>query len=358
MSTAVQKKGDQPNFKRIITEVLDKNRCCDCGICQSVCYLASAGVIKYERPSYRVYDEEKCVRCGFCQAACPVTSYDTSDADYTLFRGTTGNYMSIRSFKTMVEGVAERAQDGGAVTSILLSMIENHVVDAVMVTKWLKGWEPISFLTNNREDIIASAGSKFATNPVFHALTSLKDMPAAEVAKLGVKRVDDLRIAIVGLPCQLSGLTRVQNLGIFPANLIKVKIGLFCFKNYNWVRFQDFLTKNLKIKLDDIQKVRILGDMTITLKSGKTMVIKPAQYEGLVNEGCAWCKDLTAHDADISCGNIGSVEGATTVISRNKKGLEIVERARVGGYMEDAGVVNVKDVNKQARMKVSKARTG
>ncbi|MEX2682990.1 MAG: Coenzyme F420 hydrogenase/dehydrogenase, beta subunit C-terminal domain [Candidatus Sigynarchaeota archaeon] len=357
MSKVIVKKGDQPNFKKIISEVLDKNKCCDCGICQSVCFLAGAGVIKYERPAYRVYDDEKCVRCGFCQAACPVTSYDTSESDHRVFRGHVGNYLSIRSFTSKIEGVAERAQDGGAVTSILLYMIDNHVVDAVMVTKHLQGWEPSSFLTKNRDEIIASAGSKYATNPVFKAITSLKDLPPAEVAKYGVKKIDDLRIAVVGLPCQISGLTKVQNLGIFPANLIKIKIGLFCFKNYNWIRFQEFLTKKLKIKLDDIKKIRILGDMTITLTNGKVLTVKSKDYDNLVNEGCAWCKDLTAHDADISCGNIGSKEGATTVVARTKKGLEIVDRARIAGYMDDAGVVNVKEVTKQARMKLDRAKT-
>ncbi len=357
MSTAVIKKGDQPNFKRIIDEVLNKHKCCDCGICQSVCYLAGAGVIKYERPAYRVYDDEKCARCGFCQAACPVTSYDTSDSDYRVFRGAMGNSISVRSFQSKVEGVAERAQDGGAVTSMLLYMIENNIVDAVMVTKHLAGWEPLSFLTNKREDIIMAAGSKYATNPVFNAITSLKDLPPEEVAKFGVKKIDDLRIAVVGLPCQISGLTKVQNLGIFPSNLIKVKIGLFCFKNYNWIRFQEFLTKKLKIKIDDIRKIRILGDMTITLTNGKVISVKSNEYDNLVNEGCAWCKDLTAHDSDISCGNIGSKEGATTVVARTKKGLEIVDRARIAGYLDDAGVVNVKDVNRQARMKLDRAKT-
>ncbi|MBN2151690.1 MAG: Coenzyme F420 hydrogenase/dehydrogenase, beta subunit C-terminal domain [Candidatus Lokiarchaeota archaeon] len=356
-NTAAVKKGDQPNFKRIISEVLDKHKCCDCGICQSVCFLAGAGVIKYERPAYRVYDDEKCARCGFCQAACPVTSYDTSDSDYRIFRGFIGNHMSIRSFKSKVPGVAERAQDGGAVTSMLLYMIENNVVDAVMVTRFLKGWEPSSFLTNKREDIIAAAGSKYATNPVFNAITSLKDLPPAEVAKYGVKKIDDLRIAVVGLPCQISGLTKVQNLGIFPSNLIKVKVGLFCFKNYNWMRFQEFLTKKLKIKLDEISKMSILGDMTIKLTSGKVITVKSKDYDTLVNEGCAWCKDLTGHDADVSCGNIGSNEGGTTVVARTKKGLDIVDRARVAGYMEDVGVVNMDEITKQARMKLDRAKT-
>nr|MDO8113889.1 Coenzyme F420 hydrogenase/dehydrogenase, beta subunit C-terminal domain [Candidatus Sigynarchaeota archaeon] len=357
MSKAVNQKGKQPNFKRIIEEVLDKKKCTDCGICQAVCFLAGAGVIHYERPAYRVFDDELCERCGFCQASCPVTSYDTSNSDYRVFRGFIGDYIGLRSFKTKIPEVSERCQDGGAVTSLLLYMIENNLVDAVMVTKRLENWAPQSFITNNREAIIDAAGSKYATNPVFQAITSLKDITPSELAKYGVKKIDDLRIAVVGLPCQISGLTKVQNLGIFPSNLIKVKIGLFCYKNYSWIKFQEFLTKKLKIKIEDIKKIVILGDMTVQLKNGKTITIKSQDYESLVNEGCAWCKDLTAHDADISCGNIGSAVGATTVIARTKKGFDIVERARVTNLIEEMPGVNVAEVTKQARMKLNKAKT-
>ncbi|NMC04087.1 MAG: 4Fe-4S dicluster domain-containing protein [Candidatus Lokiarchaeota archaeon] len=346
-----------PDFSDVIAQVIDKQKCTDCGICQSVCHLTSAGVIKYERPAYRIYNDEHCKRCGFCYASCPVTSYDTSSADYRDFRGFKGNYLGIGSYRAKVPGVNEKAQDGGVVTSLLLNMIENNVVDAVLVTRILKGWEPISFITNKRDEIIGAAGSKYATNPVFHAFASLKQKSPAEIAAYGVKRIDDLRIAIVGLPCQLSGLTKMQNLGILPANLIKVKIGLFCFKNYNWTRFHDFFANELKIREEDVRKIRIVGDMTITMKDGRVLTIKPDRYKVLRNEGCAWCKDLTAHDADISCGNIGSKEGSTTVITRSKKGLDIVDRARIAGYIEDAGVVNVEEVNQQAKNKVLQAKT-
>ena len=357
MSNMAKQKGNQPNFKRIIEEVLDKNKCTDCGICQAVCFLAGAGVIKYEQPAYRVFDDEKCERCGFCQASCPVTSYDTSNSDYRIFRGFVGKYSSMRSYKTTIPEVTEGCQDGGAATSLLVYMLENNIIDAAMVTRRQDDWSPQSFLTNNRDEVIAAAGSKYSTNPVFQAITSLKDISQEELKKFGVKTVDDLRIAVVGLPCQISGLTKVQNLGIFPSNLIKMKIGLFCFKNYNWIKFRDFLTKKLKLKLDQIKKITILGNMTINLKNGKAITVKPSDYASLVNEGCAYCKDLTAHDADISCGNIGSVAGATTVIGRTKKGLDIIERTRLAGYIEDMPGLNVREVTKQARMKLNNAKT-
>lgn len=356
MAVKLSERAEQPNFEKIIEEVLTKGKCTDCGICEAVCYLSGAGVVKYERQAYRVYDSEKCVRCGLCQASCPVTSFDTSDADYRVFRGFMGKFVNIRSFKSTNPKVLERCQDGGAATSLLLYMIDAGIIDAAMVTNRLENWVPRSRLTNDKDEIIEAGGSKYASNPIYDVMATLKGMPEADLAKLHVKSLDDLRLSVTGLPCQVSGLRKVQNLGIFPSNLIKVRVGLFCFKNFNWFKLREYITKDLKIKMEDIDKFQIKGDMLLTLKDGKQVPVKSADYERLVNEGCLWCKDLTAHDADISCGNIGSRAGATTVVTRTKKGHDIVERARLAGYLEEVPLENMALVGKLAGLKLKKSK--
>ncbi|MFX1588022.1 MAG: 4Fe-4S binding protein, partial [Promethearchaeota archaeon] len=56
-------KGIFPN----ISIIKEKNLCCNCGLCVSVCPL---NAIKHSGDTFEVNDEE-CINCGLCFASCP-----------------------------------------------------------------------------------------------------------------------------------------------------------------------------------------------------------------------------------------------------------------------------------------------
>ncbi len=292
-----------------------------------------------------------------CQAACPMTSFDIESPDHRTYRGYMGHYLTISSYRSKIPEVLERCQDGGVVTSLLLYLLDKNVVDAAMVTQRTDRWVPRSKLTNERAEIIKAAGSKYAANPIFDVLVQLKDIPIEELKKFHVTTLDDLRLVAVGLPCQISGLKKVQNLGVFPSNLVKFKIGLFCFKNFTYDKMiHEFLEKEKNIDPTTIKKFVIKGDMNVVLQDGSSLLVKSQEYDKYINEGCKWCMDLTSQDADVSCGNIGSATGFTTVVTRTKLGADIVQRAKLAGYIEEAPMEDMKKINKLAGLKVKKSK--
>ncbi len=50
--------------------ILDKDRCIDCGMCQSVCITQALFLDKLTHSL--VFDKNKCILCGFCDNCCPV----------------------------------------------------------------------------------------------------------------------------------------------------------------------------------------------------------------------------------------------------------------------------------------------
>jgi NAD-dependent dihydropyrimidine dehydrogenase PreA subunit len=51
-----------------MTAKADKNICCYCGGCTSVCPVAALSL----KETYIVCDEKKCIECGLCERICPV----------------------------------------------------------------------------------------------------------------------------------------------------------------------------------------------------------------------------------------------------------------------------------------------
>ena len=51
-----------------MTAKVDKNLCCYCGGCTSICPVAALEL----KETYIICDAAKCIECGFCEKVCPV----------------------------------------------------------------------------------------------------------------------------------------------------------------------------------------------------------------------------------------------------------------------------------------------
>lgn len=74
--------------------------------------------------------------------------------------------VSVRSSKI-------KGQDGGAVTSILMYLLEKGLVDNVSIVGEDEeiSWKPVSRLTSDVEEVKKAAGTKYSTVPIgFKAL--------------------------------------------------------------------------------------------------------------------------------------------------------------------------------------------
>ena len=59
-----------------------------------------------------------------------------------------------------------------------------------------------------------------------------------------------------------------------------------------------------------------------------------ADLNAIAASSCSYCQDLTGMNSDISCGNIGSDEGWTTVIVRTELGEKVFKEVVKAGLIE------------------------
>jgi coenzyme F420-reducing hydrogenase beta subunit len=113
-------------------------------------------------------------------------------------------------------------------------------------------------------------------------------------------RANGKNIAIVGLPCEMHGVRRLEE----RLGMSFLKIGLFCSNNN---------------RLNEEGKTEKLGS-------------------------CAHCTDFFAKNADISCGFAGAEKGYTTVVALTRRGKDLLEFALRSGQFEstDADLTKVK----------------
>ncbi|MFX0100316.1 MAG: Coenzyme F420 hydrogenase/dehydrogenase, beta subunit C-terminal domain [Candidatus Hodarchaeota archaeon] len=348
---------EQVSFEKVLEEVIKTGKCTNCSACEAICFLSSKAVISHDDKFNRIYDTDGCDKCGYCYTCCPRSNFRESENASILKKNRLGDYISIGTYKTSLDELKDNYQDGGMVTSLLLYLLDKDLIDAALITRKLENWVPETFITNDRDEIINSAGTIYATYPIFDALKALHDLEGADLEKFGVSNADDLRVCMVGLPCTLAALHNMEALEVFPANLIKVKIGLFCYENFDHdVLFNKKLKSDMKIPLEKIKSMNIKGNMIITLKDGKVIELKPEEFQPLAREGCHWCDDLTSLHSDISCGGIGADQGYTSVVIRTNSGLDIVQRAMKAGYVEQGPPSKAKLMRIISRKKMKKQK--
>ena len=86
-------------------------------------------------------------------------------------------------------------------------------------------------------------------------------------------------------------------------------------------------------------------------------VLPLASLEATVRPGCHACTDLTAVDADISAGAVGSPKGFTTLVVRTPEGKAFADRALASGRLvKGEGTVDQAAIEKLAASKAKRRK--
>jgi coenzyme F420 hydrogenase subunit beta len=153
------------------------------------------------------------------------------------------------------------------------------------------------------------------------------------------------RVAMVGTPCQIRTVKKMQCLSILPAHIITFSIGLFCIENF---AFDEPGRRKLEARLqaevgqpvrfEDIVKINIKQDLIVSLKTRanrtRTVYVPLDELEEMARPACLACTDFANDYADLSAGGLGSPEGYTTVLLRTEEGNRIYGEALSHGYIE------------------------
>ncbi|WP_409201070.1 Coenzyme F420 hydrogenase/dehydrogenase, beta subunit C-terminal domain [Methanobrevibacter sp. DSM 116169] len=164
------KESENCHFDNLEADVISVGSCVLCGACEYVC---PEDIIKIDdrKPVKKGECLEECHACYF---ACPRTFVSNEIYDDDIDENPLGNYLRIFQAKSN----AVIGQDGGVVSSILIYLLENNIVDDVSIVGQdvNKSWKPYSYLTPNVEDVVAASGTKYSTVPIgFKALNEKGD---------------------------------------------------------------------------------------------------------------------------------------------------------------------------------------
>ena len=307
-------------FGHLLVEVIKAEGCVACGSCVSVCSVEAISFID-GLPKLT----GKCTACGECYNACPRGEHDFGKLEAgalgrnrSVDEAAHGILLGAYAVRTLQPEVKEHAQDGGAVTSILLSCLDEGASAIVAGLDKEKVWSPVPVLARDNHIVIECAGTKYTSAPMLLALK--------QAEKEGLKK-----LAFVSTPCQIHALRMRQK------NTTKtdsLALGLFCMETFNYNELMAYL-KEQGVDSAKVKKFEIKSGKFIAHREGEPpFEAKIRKLKELSRNCCRVCLDYTSELADLSIGNVGSPDGYSTVLVRTQKGEASLRTAEERGLIE------------------------
>ena len=330
---------EKPHWAHLYQEVVTSGLCTGCAGCIIAC---PHDVLKYNDQDgvYRPWkiDEDggplDCTHgvkgCTMCTRACPRFRTWESEIDTFLFgrerqaeevAGVAGDIVLARATDP---AVADVGQDGGLVSAILIWALEHDVIDAALVSA-VEGegtWKAIPAVARTREDVLATAGSRYTYSANTLAYPSAVEAGAE-------------RIALVGMSCQASvpAVMSARKAGKV-ARRLALSIGLLCSKTFDDAIFPELFEAKYGLERGAIAKINIKGVFQIWMRDGAYHEVPLKEGHAWTREGCKACPDFAAEHADISTGGIGAFSDWTLTIVRTDQGRDIMAGMVADGVVE------------------------
>ena len=322
-------------WQELDSEIIKTGKCLYCGACGAFCANISFDYdkeIPIEDGSCK--DVSTC-RDGFglCYNLCPKTGLDQipiSLLDKWVFGKELdkilGHYIEIISVKLTDKAKGKLPMEAGSITALLSTALEVKMIDAAIVTDKNEEFRPFPVIATNQKELYRSVGYKPSQSPTLSLVGNAIN-----------KEFTD--IAVVGTPCQIQALKKMQNHPRFDFeafDLVTLSIGTFCFGTYyNQLLSECF--KQYDISNNEISKITTeKSNFKMKIITNNTPKEIPLNfiYDKTIRNACFSCSDYTASFADISVGNIGSEEAWRTLIVRTERGKEIYKLALEKGILE------------------------
>jgi coenzyme F420 hydrogenase subunit beta len=141
---------------------------------------------------------------------------------------------------------------------------------------------------------------------------------------------------MVGTPCQIHTIRKMQVLKVIPSDSIKYYFGLFCMENLSFNNVElEKLGKKYRFGAAQVVKINVKEDFHFYLKEGKVIHIPFEDLDPIARPACMVCPDFSAEFSDISFGGLGSSEGYTTVLIRSETGKQVYQKALTAGCIRE-----------------------
>lgn len=309
-------------FKTVL-DVVEKNLCTGCGTCYSFCPMESIEIcVDPKKGIYVPKIQEKCNECGICLKVCPGHEFDFKKYNKEVFGKLPDNEL-IGNFSNCYLGYSNdpeiryNSSSGGVVTQILVSALEEGLIDGALVTRMKKDdpFVPEPFIATTKEEIIESSKSIYCpTSPN----TLLKTILKSKYKK----------IAFVGLPCHIHGIRKAENINKELKEKIIIHIGIFCSSVPNFLA-TNYLVHKYRVDKEDVEHINYRGNgwpgsLNILLVENEVS-IPLHEYrnsgfaEYFIPIRCKLCIDLCNEFADISVADAWIPE----IMKHDKKGTSL-----------------------------------
>jgi len=331
-------------WQELDSEIIKTGKCVYCGACAAFC-----ANIKFDSQKEIPIEDGSCkdsntCRDGFglCYNLCPKTGIEQiplSLLDQWVFGKVQdkilGHYLDIVTVQLTDKAKEKVPIEAGPITTLLYTAMEAGLIDCSIITDKDEKFTPFPIIAKNQKEIFRGIGYKPSQSPTISLVGDAIN-----------KEYND--IAVVGTPCQIQSLRKIQNHPIFDYeayDLITLAIGTFCFGTYyNQLITQCF--NEYGIKTEEILKVDANKNdfkMKVYSKSGTKEIPLNYIYDKSIRNACFSCSDYTASFADISVGNIGSEDGWKTLIIRTERGKKIYDLAIENGFLKIKALPIIKE---------------
>jgi coenzyme F420 hydrogenase subunit beta len=325
-------------FQNLVEEVQDAGLCHHCGGCVTFCTAINFGALKQDSQGKPCYDDmEKCIECGICYMICPeIDELDEETRKRIGWIPPMGRVLETTVARAANESIRQHATDGGVVTALLLHLFDAGRIDGAIVTRQTGLFKREPWLATSRREIIEAAGFFFDASHGMSLYSEQYSTYSPSVQMLGqMTRRGTRRVAMVGTPCQIKTIRKMETLGIVPTDSINYILGLFCSGNFLFGAEQREQLEALgNFSWNQVRKLNIKEELYIHSEDGEIRTIPLNQLGFMRRFACQYCDDYAAEFADISFGGIAAQEGWTTVVARTPLGRAAFAHARGEGDLE------------------------
>lgn len=341
---------DKKGFVNLFCDVVSRGLCTSCGTCKGVC---PQNCITLGGDEWEPELSGECISCGLCWQTCPGKTIPLPEMEKMLFgrqRDENDKYEYwLGIYKRSIAGHATNdtwrngGASGGMATALSICALEEGVVDAVLVAGMSKErpWRTASYLATTVDEILEAQQSKYASVPLNGPLSELYE------------NSDIKSIAVVGLPCNVHGLRKMEMLQQPKKILNKVKLimGLFCAAQLYYKGTEHLIKEWCGVEnVEDVTELCYRGgdwpgSFIVKTKDGKEFKFPQHDYKyhHLIpfyqRDRCMMCLDYAADVADISLGDIWKLakpgeSGWNAGLVRTERGNDLIELALKKGYID------------------------
>lgn len=262
-----------------------------------------------------------------------------------------GKYKSVVAARSTDKDILKKAQDGGIATTLFAYALEEGIIDgAIVAGQSDEPWNPEPMVVTTKAELLKASGTRYTLSP---NLALIKEATRS----YGLDRV-----GIVGTPCQIQAVRKVQ---VYPIGMrdvddkIALALGIFCMENLSYQALEAIVEDHCNQKMESVKKMDIgKGKFTVYTERGAVSQMPLKLIHKYVQPGCNVCLDYVANLADISSGSVGCPDGWSTVFVRSTKGNTVWEGAIDAGLFEIKPMDQVKPglgiVEKLATDKITK----